>query len=146
MSITTIKTNIKTLLDELVTAEVINGATITDIRHDPLNSNAGEYPHAFVMPPSVESETLDNRSNVRTYTFDIVVIFNAENLASTTALEEAIEDMLTKFDNNPTLSGSALGGFLPVSSAPAPYQHNGKDMILVVVRIQAKEVVTLTFA
>lgn len=143
--IQTIKQAIKTNLDALVASEVLGGATITDIRKDPLAADLPSYPHAFVMPPSVESEVLDNRSNTRTYTFGVMIVFNAENLASTTELEEKIEAVLTAFDNDPTLGGAAMGGVLPVSSAPVPFQHAGKDLIVAVVEIQAKELVSLTF-
>lgn len=144
--IQSIKNAIKTNLDALVTDELLAGATITDIKKDPLAADIPSYPHAFLMPPAVESEVLDNRTITRTYTFAIMVLFNAENLASTTELEETIEDILSKFDNDPTLGGTALGGVLPVSSSPAPFQHNGKDLIMVEVQIQAKEPVSLTFA
>ena len=146
MSISTIKTALKTNLDALVTSTVLGGATITDIKKDPLSVDISTYPHAFLMPPAVESETLDNRTNLRTYTFDIMVLFKAVNLASTTALETAIESILSKFDNDPTLGGTALGGVLPVSSAPEPFQHNGQDLIMVIIQIQAKETVSLTFS
>jgi hypothetical protein len=98
------------------------------------------------MPPSTESEVLDNRTVTRTHTFGIMVIFSAENLASTTELEEKIESVLSKFDNDPTLGGAALGGVLPVSSAPAPFQHAGRDLIMAVIEIKAKELVSLSFA
>lgn len=146
MSVSSIKQAVKVNLDALVTAEVLAGATITDIKKDPLAADIPDFPHAFLMPPSVESQALDNRSNTRTYTFNIMVVFNAENLASTTELEEKIEAVLNVFDNDPTLQGTALGGVLPVSSAPAPLQHNGKDLIIVFVAIQAKEYVSLTFS
>jgi len=146
MSIQLIKNRIKTNLDALVTDEVLGGATSTDIRKDPLAADIPTFPHAFLMPPGIESEVLDNRSVVRTYTFDIMVIFKAENLASTTELEEAIEDILSTFDNDPTLGGTALGGVLPVSSSPRPFQHAGKDLIMAIIQIQAKEMASLIFA
>ena len=146
MSIATIKTAIKTNLDELVTVVVLSGATITDIKTDPLNADIGTYPHAFLMPPSVSSEINDNRHLVRTYTFDIMILFKAENLQSTTQLETAIEAVLSKFDNDPTLGGTAIGGILPVSSTPEPFQHQQKQLIMVVVQIEAKELVPLTFS
>lgn len=145
MSIQTIKNAIMTNLDALVTGGNLGGATITDIRKDPLSADIPSYPHAFLMPPAVESEVLDNRTNVRTYTFGILILFNAENLSSATDLEEKIESVLSKFDNDPTLGGTARGGVLPVSSAPEPFQHNGKDLIVVEVQIQAKEHVPLSF-
>lgn len=143
--IQTIKQAIKSNLDTLVTSGVLGGATITDIRKDPLAADIPSYPHAFVMPPGVESEVLDNRSNIRTYTFGVMIVFNAENLSSTTELEEKIESVLTAFDNDPTLGGTAMGGVLPVSSAPVPFQHGVKNLIVAVVEIQAKELVALTF-
>ena len=146
MSISTIKAAIKTNLDNLVTDTVLAGASVGDIKKSPLNSDVGLFPHAFIMPPAVESEVLDNRTNVRTYTFDIMVLFRAEDISGTAELEADIEDILGEFDNDPTLGGTALGGVLPVSSAPEPFQHNGKDLIMVVVQIQAKEVVSLSFA
>ncbi|CAB4151557.1 hypothetical protein UFOVP594_21 [uncultured Caudovirales phage] len=146
MSIKTIKDNIKLNLDALVTSSVIAGCTITDIKKNPLGADIPDYPYAYLMPPSVNSDVSDNRSNLRTYTFDVVIFVNAENLTSTTELEEMIEDVLNKFDNDPTLGGAALGGVLPVSSAPQPLQHNNKDLIMVVVTILAKEIVTLTFS
>ncbi len=146
MSINTIKTAIKANLDELVTATVLGGATITSIKKSPLSSDVATYPHAFLMPPAVESEVLDNRTNVRTYSFDIMVLFQAEDISDTADLEVKIESMLSKFDNDPTLGGTALAGVLPVSSSPEPFQHNGRDLVMVVLQIQAKEPVTLTFS
>lgn len=141
-----IKNAIKTNLDALVTDTVLAGATITDIRKDPLAADIPTFPHAFLMPPAVESEVLDNRTVMRTYTFAIMLLFNAENLTSTTELEEKIENVLSKFDNDPTLGGTALGGVLPVSSAPQPFHHAGRDLIMAVVEIKAKEPVSLSFA
>lgn len=145
MSIASIKTRVKTRLDELVTATVLGGATVTDIKKDPLSVDIKSYPHAFLMPPAVESEILDNRTNARSYTFDIMVLFQAENIASTDEVEEAVEAMLNAFDNNPTQDGTALGTVLPVASAPAPFQHGGKDMIMVVLQVKVTELVGLTF-
>jgi hypothetical protein len=145
MSINTIKNAIKSNLDELVTDTVLGGATITSIKKSPLSSDVATYPHAFLMPPAVESEVLDNRTNVRTYSFDIMVLFQAEDISDTADLEVKIESMLSKFDNDPTLGGTALAGVLPVSSSPEPFNHNGRDLVMVVLQIQAKEPVSLTF-
>jgi hypothetical protein len=145
MSASTIKNAIKANLDELVTAEVLAGATITDLKRDPLSATIPNYPHAFLMPPSIESEVEDNRTNIRTYTYDIMVIWKAENVTDATTIEAALETILDKFDNDPTLGGTALAGVLPVSSAPQPLQHTSGAIIMAVVQIQAKQHVTLTF-
>jgi hypothetical protein len=145
MSISSIKTQVKVILDTLVTDSVLAGATNTDIRKDPLSADIAVYPHAFLMPPSIESEAVDNRTVDRTYVFDIMVLFQAEDIAGTDDLEVKVEAMLDKFDNNPTCNGTALGGMSPAASAPEPFQHGGRDLIMVVLQIKAKDLVTLTF-
>lgn len=146
MSIATIKAAIKTNLDALITDGVLGGATSSNIKQDPLNNDIGTYPHAFLMPPGIESEVFENVSVIRTHTFDVMVLFQAEDVSTTADLETKIESMLTKFDEDPTLQGTADGGVLPVSSSPEPFQHRGKDMIMVVLQIQAKEHVRLTYS
>lgn len=145
MSASSIKNAILSNLDALVTAGVLAGATITDIRKDPLASDIPNYPHAFLMPPSIESEALDNRTNIRTYTYDIMVVWNAIDIEDAVTIEDDIEAILSVFDNDPTLGGTAMGGVLPVSSAPQPIQHAGKDLIVAAVQVQAKQHVGLTF-
>lgn len=145
MSAPLIKAAIKVNLDALVTSAVLGGATTSDIKKDPLAADIPSFPHAFLMPPSIESEALDNRTNIRTYVFDIMVLWNAENITDATTIEEDIEAILNKFDNDPTLGGTAMAGYLPVSLAPQPFQHGGKDLIMAVVQIQAKQHVSLTF-
>jgi hypothetical protein len=146
MSISTIKAQIAVNLANLVTDGVLAGYTTTDLKHDPLKADIPNYPHAYLMPPAVASNVLDNRSVLRTYTFDIVVMQNAENITTSDELETLVENMMNEFDNDPTLGGTALGGVLPVSSSPQPYQHSGKDLVMFILRIEAKADVSLSFA
>ncbi len=139
------KNAIKSNLDNLVADEVLAGATISDLRTNPLSADIAAYPHAFLMPPSIESEAEDNRTNVRTYSYDIMILWNAENIKDATTVEENIEAILDVFDNDPTLGGTALAGVLPVSLAPQPIQHGSKDLIMAIVQVQAKQHVDLTF-
>lgn len=141
-----IKTQIATNLASLVTDGVLAGYQSSDLKHDPLKADTPNFPYAYLMPPAVASQALDNRSNLRTYTFDIVVLQNAENIDSTDEVETLVEDMMEVFDNDPTLGGTALGGVLPVSSSPQPFQHSGKDLIMFILRIEAKSVANLTFS
>lgn len=145
MSINNIKTAIKSKLDALVTDSVLGGASINNVKENPLNSDVGTFPHAFLMPPAVESEVMDNRNNIRNYTFDILVLFQGEDVSTAADLETKIESILSKFDNDPTLGGTALGNALPISGTPEPFNHNGKDMIMVVIQLQARETVSLSF-
>lgn len=145
MSAVAIKQAIKTNLDALVTSGVLSAATISDFKKDPLSADTALYPHAFLMPPSIESETLDNRTNVRTYTYDIMILWDGQNITDSTTVEEDLESILDVFDNDPTLNGTAMAGVLPISSAPQPMQHTSKQIIMAVVQIQAKQHVSLTF-
>ena len=143
--ISDIKAAVGAHLTDLVTEEVLAGATITEIKKSPLAAETSAYPWAYLMPPSVESETLDNRSITRTYTFDIMVLVRGEDLPDTPYMEELAEAIMNKYDNDPTLGGTARGGLLPVSSSPTPYQHNGQDLMMIIITIQAKADVTLTY-
>lgn len=145
MSASSIKQAVKANLDALVTAGRLAGATSSDLRKDPLEADIPGYPWAFLMPPSIESQVLDNRTNIRTYSYDIMIVWNAMNVADDTTVETDTEAVLSVFDNDPTLQGTALAGVLPVSMAPQPLQHAGKDLIMGVVQVQAKENVSLTF-
>lgn len=145
MSSVSIKQAIKTKLDGLVTDGVLGGASISDLRKDPL-SDIPTYPHAFLTPPSMESEVVDNRSILRTYIYDILLVWKAENITDGDTIEEDIENVVTAFDNDPTLGGEAIGGVLPVSSAPQPIQHTANQLIVAQVQIQAKQHVSLDFA
>lgn len=145
-SISTVKSAIGVNLAALVTSEVIAGYTVSDFKKNPLAADIPSFPHAFLVPPSMESTVLDNRSVLRTYVFDILVVVNAENITTTDYLENLIEGIINKFDNDPTLQGTANGGVLPISSSPAPYQHGGKDLVMVVIAIEAKTDVSLTFS
>lgn len=145
MSATTIKQAIKANLDVLVESEVLAGASSSDFRKDPLAADTPGYPYAFLMPPSIESEADDNRTNIRIYTYDIMVLWDAENIEAAETVEADIEAILDVFDNDPTLSGTAMAGVLPVSSAPQPFQHSSKSLIMAIVQIQAKQFVSLTF-
>ena len=146
MSAKTIKEAIKTKLDALVTSGVLAGATISDLKKDPLAGDIPNYPHAFLMPPSIESEVEDNRTNIRTYIYDIMLIWKAENITDATTVEEDIEAILDVFDNDPTLGGTCMAGVLPVSMAPQPFQHKTGTLIMGAVQIKAKQHVSLTFS
>jgi hypothetical protein len=145
MSAATIKAAIKAHLDDLVTAGTLAGASSSDLKKNPLAADIPGSPWAYLMPPGIESEASDNRTNIRTYVYDIMVIWNAENITDDTTVETCLEAVLDEFDNDPTLNGTAMGGILPVSSAPQPFQHGGKDLIMANVQIQAKQFVSLTF-
>jgi len=146
MSAITIKQAIKTDLDALVTDGTLAAADISDLKKDPLGADIPGFPYAILMPPSIESSALDNRSLARSYVYEIMIVWKAENIEDATTVENDLEAILGKFDNDPTLGGTALGGILPVSLSPQPIQHAGRDLIMAIVQIKAKDFVQLTFS
>ncbi len=140
-----IKARLKTTLDTLVPTYV-KSVTLSDIKKDPLDAEIGQYPAAFIMPPALgASERLDNRTNLRDYTFFILVVMRAEDLQSTADVEDLMERIINVLDNDITLGGTAIGGITPVTSVPEAFQHNGRDLIVFDVIIKARATETLTF-
>jgi len=145
MPIATIKGQIKTLLDALVTDTTLNEVQEDDFSENVLLRKFNAYPVAILTTPELESDFETNRENRRTYSFDIVVIQRKENIGSATDIETLLETIVNKFDNNFTLGGSANLATLPASSRPQAYNNDGTQCIYFVVRIQAREVVQLNF-
>jgi len=143
--IKTIKDAIKTQLDALVTAGKLAGCEQTDMRVDPLGGEIPLTPYAYIMPPSTESESVDNRTLLRKYRFDIMVVVKGENVNTNTYLEELIENLLNQFDNVPTLNGAADGAVEPVTSTPEPLTHKNGSLVVFFITLIAHKTKTLTF-
>lgn len=144
-ALSTLKDAIKTRLDALVTATTLKGATITDLRKNPLDEDIQAFPWAFLMPPATDSDVVDNRTVLRTFTFDIMVVEKAENITSSTQIENLLEAVLNEFDNNPTLGGTADGAVLPATSAPQPIDHLGKNFTVFFVQLKCNRTQSLTY-
>lgn len=140
-----LKEKIKQQLDILVTAGKLQGCAIVDMRKDPLAGDIPPSPYAFLMPPSTESSVVDNRTLLRTYRFDILVMVKGENINTATYIEELIEAILNQFDNNPTLDGEADGAVEPASSTPEPINHKNGEYTLFFVTLRANRTETLTY-
>lgn len=140
-----IKARLKVTLDTLTTTH-LKTVTSSDIKKDPLDAEIGQYPAAFIMPPALgASERLDNRTLLRDYTFFIMVVMRAEDIASTADVEDLMERVVNVLDNDITLGGAAIGGITPVTSQPEAFQHNGRDLIVFDVIIKARATESLTF-
>ena len=144
-----IKTKIKAKLDLLVTAGSLKEVRISDIRKNVLDQDIAAFPVAFVMPAAVESsQLLDSRTVQRLFSFDILVIQSADNLVDDTAgtsIEILREAILDKFDNDPTLSGSADAGVPPTSSNPFPFQHSGRSVVGFGITVKAEATKLFTY-
>lgn len=144
MSLVTIKTKIKSDLDALVPA-TLGEVQVDDLKTSIFDRDFGKFPAAILTTPAVASDYLTNRENFRTYAFEIVVVEKAENITSASQIETLIEAILNKFDNDPTLAGSADGAVEPSASTPEAIVSRGKTYITFSILIKARESISLSF-
>jgi hypothetical protein len=141
-----IKTKIKTLLDALVTAGTLGEVVEDDFRESNLfDRDLSAFPAAILTSPSISGDYLTSNENMRTYTFEIVVLQKGENIASASEIEDLAEALMDKFDNDPTLGGKADGAVEPSATNPAPVTVRGKTLIVFSITLKAKASITLTF-
>ena len=66
---------------------------------------------------------------MRTLAFTINVFMRAED-TTTPEVEDLMEAIVNAIDNDITLAGIFAGGIRPITSNPEPFQHNGRDLIV----------------
>lgn len=138
-----IKTQIKADLDALVTAGSLGAAQMVDYSKDVFTADYSAFPVAILGMSSVESDASDNRDNLRTYTFPILVIQKAENLTAQTDMEDLRDAILNAIDTDFTLAGKAVGGVLPVASPAQTMSVGDKSLVYFVITIKAKTIYQL---
>jgi len=141
----TIKARIKAVLLELVDDEVLAEVIVDDFTFDPTQRDVGAYPVAIVTTPAIRSYAETNRDNMRTYEYRITVIQKAENVTGEAAIEDLVEAILDKFDNDPTLDGTANGAIDPSTSEIQALVTPDKTWLWFDVMIRAKALTTLTY-
>ena len=141
--ITDLKNKIKDHLDALKTATTLGTVIVDDFKTPPggLFKNIANYPAAILGTPAIESDYETNRDNLRTHVFEILVVQKAENVASATAIEDLIETVLNRFDDDPTLGSKAVGGVLAATAAEQVTTADG-SFIYFVVTIRARGIYT----
>ena len=127
-----IKTKVRTILNELVTAGTL-GTVSDDTIADPLNMRAGAYPFAVLQPTLIsQSVHSDNCSHDRVYIVGISVVFNNYGKGNKTDdVDEITEAILDYFDEKLTLDGDLQNGWVePTTTAPY-YFEASKDKVAV---------------
>lgn len=146
----TIKTNIKAVLETLQRKEIVRDVQVDDFKKGIFNRDFSGFPVAILTTPTVDSRAETNVQNLRTYTFEILFIVNAEEVTDATQVEDLIENILNEFDNDVTLkgdtaTGAADGGVEPSTTTPEAIQSGGRNYIAFSVIIRAKAIRDLTF-
>jgi len=141
-----IKDRIKDLLEELRDSGTLGEVYTDDYKQGIFDRDYSAYPAAILTSPAIEGSAFTNRQNERVHTFEIIFVQKGENVKTATDIEDLIETILNKFDNDPTLDGKADGGVEPSTSSPQAVVSRGKSYIAFSVRLRAKAIKDLTFS
>ena len=140
------KAAIKTVLDGIVTDGDLAEVVETEYNKDFWEQDFKNYPVALLSPPSIPAaELFTNNSNERIYEYEIVVVMKGEDVAKdSTDVEDLMDAIMDKFDNNFDLGGVACGGIQPTTVAPAPITWQDKSFIIFSIFIRAKVIKSLS--
>jgi len=140
-----IKIAIATQLQALVTAGSLGAFIEEDLSKNVLDLDFPGFPCAVLGMASVGSQYEYQQANLRTYTFDILVVVKGENVTTATDVEDTADAILNQFDNNFTLGGVAQIGIEATTTPTAPVSSQGKTYIVFNVTIKAKALQSLTY-
>ncbi len=146
----TIKANIKAILDQLVVSEILGSVQVDDFKKGILSRDFSSYPCAILTTPTIDSRAETNTQNLRTYTFEIIFVLNGEDVSEAEQVEELIETILNKFDNDVTLKGdnalgAADGGVEPSTSTPEMVTSGSRTYLVFSITLRARAIRDLTF-
>ncbi len=142
-NIVNIKTKIKAHLEALRVAGTILSWQALNYQQEILNLNISKFPAAVLLPCTESGVEETNRDNLRTYTYDIVILQKGENVRTDTDIETLCEAILDRFDNDPTLGGAANGGVPPTSSETVVIGSGDQTYVVFSVTVKARALVTL---
>jgi len=139
---TTVKNAIKAKLDSLVPA-TLKEVQMDDFKvSDIFDRDIGAYPAAILVSPNIDrSEVITNKDNIIEFTYEVIIIQKADDVTSTTQLEELRGTVFRTFDNDPTLGGAADAGVEP-SISPTTRVDRAKSYIVFSLIIKAKSFYT----
>ena len=141
---TSIKNTIVTHLKNLVDAQTIGNFYEADLSKDVLEGSYSNFPVALLGMSDVKTDYLDNRDNLNTYKFQIIVMQKVDNVKSPTDIEDLKDLIMTEFANDPTF-GLGNGWVDPPVSPLAPVSTPDKSYIVFLIEIVAHVAQTLTF-
>jgi hypothetical protein len=140
------KTAIVADLQSLVDSGVLNSVVQVDYSKQFVNDYTWPgFPSALVTPPTIStSDYEDTTSNVREYTWNILIVTTTDNLPSTdpTYLEGLVDAVLNVFDLDCTLQGSSVAAVMPaVLEPPGPVSSNSITYVTFYVTLKARALV-----
>ncbi len=141
-----LKTKISSVLQTLATAGTLGEVQEDDLKVPFWDRTFTSFPLALLTGMSIEHADYEtNRENIRTHTFEILIIQQAEKVNTATDIEDLMEIVMNAFDNSPTLSGVANGGVEAATSKAEFITDGQKSYIAFTIQIRAKALIELTF-
>ncbi len=141
----TIKAQILSNLQALVTAGTLGGLVEKDINIEILDIDFPGFPCAILGTSSMQSDWEYQQANKRSYTFEVLIVQLQDNLKTMGDMEDLRDAIALQFDNNFTLAGAAALGVSAVSSERMPIASKGKNFIVFYVRIKATTFAPLVY-
>ncbi len=141
---TSIKNKILEKLETLL-PDILREIQLDDFKTDFLMRNTAQFPVAIVTPSTIDSVMTDNRDNLRTYTFEVLIVEKGENITDNSDMEDLREAVMNLFDNDPTLSGLSDGGVEPTSSLIAAFSHIDKSFVGFSITLKPKALINLNY-
>lgn len=144
-ALSNIKDNIKEVLNQLAREEILREVIVDDFANPLFERQFAAFPAAILTTPTVDNQAFTNSQNIRSFTFEIVVVLNAKEVQSANTVEDLIENIINKFDNDPTLkaggsNGVVDGGVEPSSSTPQAVVSRSGSYIAFSVFVRCKKV------
>ena len=140
-----IKTQIRSVLDGLVTSGSLGCVIEVDLSKDVFSLDIPKYPAAILGMPAISSAYESNRTNQRSYVHDVLIMQQWANLTDQRSMEDLQDVILNAFDNNPTLNGASDVAVEPAASSVSAVSTADKTFIVFNVTLKARAIADLTF-
>ena len=139
-----IKAQIFTDLQELVQQQILKTVKMVDLSRDPLQNDYYTWPIALLGMSSTAANFEDTRNNQRISNFPILVIQKTTGIELATDTEDLTHNILSQFDNDPTLAGNAAWVDAAVVGSESRSSAD-KEYVITAIILKVHYLVNLTF-
>jgi hypothetical protein len=136
-----IVSDLQALIPSVLNCVIVDGMT----KVHPLDRDYPGFPAAVVIPPILkESAFEDSATNLRQYTWYVMVVTTPENIpkGDPTYMAGLEDNVCAVFDTDCTLQGTADGAVFPaVMEPPGPVVHNSVTYVVFYIQFTARVLV-----
>ena len=139
-----IKQQIYNDLQALVNKQVLATAKMVDLSRDPLQNDYFSFPIALLGMSSTAANFEDTRNNQRISNFPILIVQKTTGIELATDTEDLTHNILSEFDNDPTLAGNAAWVDAAVVGSESRSSAD-KEYVITAIVLKVHYLVNLTF-